>query len=45
MISGVLQSESTTTITITPQNKIIYYKVYVNVIAQGITASFEGDVN
>ena len=45
VISGALQSESTTTITITPQNKIIHYKVYVNVVAQGITGSFEGDVN
>ena len=45
VISGALQSENTTTITITPQNKIIYYKIHVDVIAQGITGTFEGDVN
>ena len=45
VISGALQSENTTTITITPQNDIIYYKVHINIIADGITATFEGDVN
>ncbi len=45
VITGTVQSEGTTTITITPQNKIIYYKIYVNVIAQGITGTFEGSVN
>lgn len=45
VITGTVQSEGTTTITITPQNKIIYYKGYVNVIAQGITGTFEGSVN
>jgi len=45
VISGVSQSENTETVTITPQNKIIHYKIYVNLIAQGVTGSFEGDVN
>ena len=44
VISGSLQSESTSTVTITPQNQIIHYKIDTNIIAQGITASFEGDV-
>ena len=45
VISGVAQSESISTITITPQNKIIHYKVYTDVIAKGVNATFEGDVN
>ena len=45
VISGASQSENSTTVTITPQNKIIHYKIYVNVTAQDITGTFEGDVN
>jgi len=45
VISSASQSENTETVTITPQNKIIHYKIYVNVIAQDVTVSFEGDVN
>lgn len=43
--SGASQSEDIETVTITPQNKVIHDKIYVNVIAQGITGTFEGDVN
>ena len=45
VITGVKQSESTTTLTITPDNKIVHYKVFVHIIANDITGSFEGDVN
>jgi hypothetical protein len=45
IISGASQSESTSTITITPANKIIHYKINVNIIAQSLTGVFEGDVN
>ncbi|PHS59128.1 MAG: hypothetical protein COB17_00940 [Sulfurimonas sp.] len=45
VMTGALQSENTTTIIITPENKVIYLKVSGNLIAEGITFSFEGAVN
>lgn len=45
VISGASQSKNTTTLTITPDNKIIYYKVFVDIIAQDVQATFEGSVN
>ena len=45
VITGALQSENTTTVTITPASSPIYYKLDLNIIAQGITGSFEGDVD
>ena len=45
VITGAAQSKSTTTLTITPQNTATYYKVYVDVIASGITGTFSGAIN
>ncbi len=45
IITGALQSESTTTLTITPASLPIYYKLDLNLIAQAITGSFEGEVS
>lgn len=45
VISGATQSENTTTLTITPNNEVIYYKLYVNIIADDITATFEGSID
>ena len=45
IITGAILSESTTTITVTPASLPIYHKVDVNVIAQGFTGSFEGEIS
>ncbi len=45
VVTGAIQSENTGTYTITPASSPIYYKLDVNLIAQGITGSFEGEVS
>lgn len=43
--TGTSHSDETVTVTITPENKVTYYKTYVNLPDDGITATFQGNVN